>query len=144
MIKNELKRFSAHTGVILSKLSIVALVITVICALSTVFSVVFYAFALILWFALIILFVGILLLNEDFRTFPTRMTKILDFLNKGLPIVPNVAAVAMIISALSLILMAFDFKWAECKKRYALQVCVFIASVILFAVSFSITASRGQ
>lgn len=144
MIKNDLRRFSAHTGVILSKLSVVALIVTIICSLSTVFSVLFYVFALIIWFSLIIFLVGLLLLNEDFRTFPTRMTKVLDFSNKVLPIVPNIAAVSMIISAVSLILMAFDLKWAECKKRFAFQICVLIASIIMFAVSFSISATRGQ
>ena len=144
MIKNDLRRFSAHTGVILSKLSVVALVITVICTLSSVFTVVFYAFAVIFWVFLIFLFVGLLLLYEDFRTFPTRMTKIFNFNDTVMPIITNVAAAGIVISAVSLILMAFDLRWTECKKRFAFQICVLIASIIMFAVASFVSAARGQ
>ena len=144
LIKNELRRFSAHTGVILNRLSVVALVVTVICMLSTVFTVLFYVFALFMWFALILFTVGIVLLNEDFRTFPTRATNMFEFVKKLTPVIPNIAAVGMIISAVSLVLMAFDLKWAEAKKRFAFQIVILIVSVILFAVSFSISAGAGQ
>ena len=144
MIKNDLRRFSAHTGIILNRLSVVALVVTVICMLSTVFTVLFYVFALIMWFALILFTVGVVLLNEDYRTFPTRATNIFEYIKKITPIVPNIAMVGMIISAVSLILMAFDLNWEEARKRFVFQIVILITSVILFAISFSISAGVDQ
>ena len=144
LIKDDLRRFSAHTGIILNRLSVVALAVTVICMLSTVFTVLFYVFALIIWFALIIFFVGTILLIEDFRKFPTHASNMFEYVKKITPVIPNIALVGMIISAVSLILMAFDLKWAEAKKRFVFQIVILIASVILFAISFSVSAGVEQ
>lgn len=144
LIKGDLRRFSAHTGIILHRLSVVALVLTVICMLSTVLTALFYVFALVMWFVLIIFFLGTLLLIEDFRKFPTRASEMLEYVNKITPLIPNIALVGMIISAVSLILMAFDLKWAEAKKRFVFQIVILIASVILFAILFSVSAGVEQ
>lgn len=112
--------------------------------LSTVLTALFYVFALVMWFVLIIFFWGTLLLIEDFRKFPTRASEMLEYVNKITPLIPNIALVGMIISAVSLILMAFDLKWAEAKKLFVFQIVILIASVILFAILFSVSAGVEQ
>lgn len=135
MISNDLRRFSAHTGVILNKLAIFAFVICVLCELS-VFSAVFVAIAIMIWFCIAVSLLFVPLLDDGFRSFPSRIGDLFGFVEKVLSMVPIIATIGIIISILSIILMSFDFKWREVKKRFAGQIIILFLFVITLFICF--------